>query len=145
MKIKSLTKLGTWVAAVILSGLASCSSGVSEEKLEGNWKGEDFQFVQSEGPNVVAMIDGGRELHEQSELLLKADGTYEIVVKEDIPNGEGVWRVIDGNLLQTISGSDTILYEVMDLSENRLVTKHQVAYETPMGNLAGEITLIYKR
>lgn len=125
--------------------LFSCTSGFDEEDLQGAWKGEDFQFVQSEGPNLVAMIDGGRELHTQSELILNADGTYEIRVNDTIINGEGNWSLKDGGIFETNDGNETVEYEVLELSDDSLITKHEVDYDTPMGKIAGTITLSYKR
>lgn len=142
---KLLAQVNGFLIVSTLAVLFSCTSGFEKEDLQGTWKGEDFQFVQSEGPNLVAMIEGGRELHTQSDLILNEDGTYEIRVKDDIINGEGTWTLEDGGIFQTNDGNETVEYEILKLSDDSLITKHEVDYETPMGKIAGTITLSYKR
>lgn len=125
--------------------MVSCSSGVEKDDLVGTWKGNDFQFVQTAGPDIVAMIEGGRDLHEKSELILEEDGTYQIQVKGEILNGEGTWDIENGAVLVTDDGDEVTSYEIVSISAQKLVTKHQVEFDTPMGKLAGTITQSYKR
>lgn len=143
---KDLKRFFVGLLVLVSVGLmVSCSSGVERDDLVGTWKGDDFQFVQSEGPDLVAMIEGGRDLHEKSELILNEDGSYKIQVNGEILNGEGTWDVEGGATLVTDDGNEVISYEIVSFTDDKLVTKHQVEFETPMGKLAGTITQSYKR
>lgn len=132
---------------VLMIGLFSCNMAVSQSELTGTWIGTDFQFEQTEGPDLSAMIEGGRALHEGGKLILNEDGSAKIVAGQGDMNGSGTFRFYDnGNLLiVTMEGGEETRYEVVSLTDEELITKHDVAMDTPMGKVAGTITLTYKR
>ena len=132
---------------VLMIGLFSCDMAISESELTGVWKGTEFKFEQTVGPDLVAMVEGGRELHINSKLALNEDGTVQITSGQGMVNGEGTWRFyVDGNvLIMNTNGGEETTYEVVKLTDTELITKHEVEFETPMGKLAGTITLEYER
>lgn len=131
---------------VLMIGLFSCNMALSQTDLTGVWNGTDFQFEQTAGPDMSAMIEGGRALHEGGKLNLKKDGTMEITSGKGEVNGTGVWKKVDEkNLLIHLSSGDVTHYEIVSATEKELITKHEVEFETPMGKLAGIITLTYTR
>ncbi len=132
---------------VLMIGLFSCNMAVSQSELTGTWIGTDFQFEQTEGPDLSAMIEGGRALHEGGKLILNEDGSAKIVSGQGDMNGSGTFRFYEnGNqLIMTMEGGEETSYEVVSLTDEELITKHDVAMDTPMGKVAGTITLTYKR
>lgn len=131
----------------LMIGLFSCDMAINQADLTGTWTGTEFQFEQSEGPDLSAMIEGGRALHEGGKLTLNEDGTMSITSGQGEMNGSGTYRFYtNGNILiTTMDGGEETSYGVISLSEEELVTKHDVAMDTPMGKVAGTITLTYKR
>ncbi|MBB6325543.1 hypothetical protein FHS59_001158 [Algoriphagus iocasae] len=131
---------------VLMIGLFSCNMAVSQSELTGTWTGTDFQFEQTEGPDLSAMIEGGRALHEGGKLMLNEDGTMEISTEKGEVNGSGVWKKVDDKtlLIHDKSGEVTY-YEIISATDKELITKHDVEMDTPMGKVAGTITLTYKR
>lgn len=129
---------------LILSiGVFSCSSDL-EEKLIGTWQGSDFLFHKTEGPDVVLTINGGLEQHLRSKLIFAEDGTYQKLVGE-YANGNGVW-LVDKDLLFTKGENDfEQVYKLVQVTDTKLVTRHEVTLETPDGDLIGEIILTYSR
>lgn len=124
--------------------LGSCE-GNTKEMLIGTWEGTDFDFEQSEGPDLSAMIDGGKELHINGQLILEEAGTYIITAAGGMINGKGTWEIKSGMLIMLDENGNEIMNTIEDLSGNELVTSNEVAMETPLGNIAGKITLKYSR
>lgn len=121
----------------------SCTSRL-EEKLKGEWKGSDFLFVKTEGPDLVATINGGLNQHLNSKLILNDDGTYEKRVGE-YDNGSGTWLLENDHLIATSESGSEIVYKLLKVTEDELVTVHQVSLDTPNGKLVGKITLSYRK
>ncbi|MBN3584677.1 M56 family metallopeptidase [Algoriphagus aestuarii] len=131
---------------VLMVGLFSCDMAMSQSELIGTWTGTEFQFDQTEGPDLTAMVEGGKALHKGGKLIINEDGTAEIVSGQGDINGSGTFRFYEnGNvLILTMNGEET-RHEVLELTDEKLVTKNEVAMDTPMGKVAGTITLTYKR
>ncbi|MBN7815998.1 M56 family metallopeptidase [Algoriphagus pacificus] len=129
---------------VLMIGLFSCDMAFSESELTGVWKGTEFKFEQTAGPDLVAMVEGGRDLHIQSRLALNEDGTVQITSGQGEMNGSGTWVLKENQIVVSMGGEDTY-YEILSLTDTELITKHEVEFETPMGKLAGTITLEYER
>lgn len=132
---------------VLMVGLFSCDLAMSQTDLMGVWKGTEFQFEQTEGPDMTAMIEGGRALHEGGRLILNEDGNFEIFAGQGDMNGSGTWKLSEDEdlLILTMNGDEETKYSIVSLSDEELVTKHEVEFESPMGKLAGIITLTYIR
>lgn len=124
--------------------LSSCG-GNTKEMLVGTWEGTDFDFDQSEGLDLSAMIDGGKELHINGQLILEETGTYIITSAGGMMNGKGTWEIKDGMLIMLDENENEVINTIEDLSEDELVTSNEVAMQSPLGNIAGKITLKYKR
>jgi len=124
--------------------LFSCKKDISESDLVGTWKGTEFRFDKTEGPDLVAMIGGGQELHERSRLSLNEDGTVQISYNQGDISLNGTWVLEGSRIIVTMSEEETT-YEILSLTDQEMITKHEVDYETPMGNLAGTIILEYRK
>lgn len=125
--------------------LISCSSGVDRPQLVGTWTGSDFEFEQTEGADMSAMIEGGKMLHVDGKLILEENGNYQILAGQGDMNGSGTWELGSDDILTTFDGQESTAYSIVSLTDQELITKHEVAFESPMGKLAGIITLTYKR
>lgn len=129
--------------AVLL--LFSCQIGGSAMKVQGIWSGTDFKFEQSEGPDLAAMVEGGKSLHVNGKLMLNENKTYQILDPSGTMNGKGIW-LLDGEVLKLIDErQNEVAYQVIKLNDSELVTKHEVNMETPMGVVAGTIVLTYSK
>ncbi|MBN7810533.1 lipocalin family protein [Algoriphagus sp. H41] len=130
---------------VAMLGLFSCQMGSSDEDLVGTWTGTDFEFEQTQGPDLPGVVEGGKNLHVDGKMVLNADKTYEIRDSSRTINGKGVWE-LDGSVLRTTDDKGNVIeYEVVSSSATKLVTKHHVSLETPMGVLEGTIVLSYEK
>ncbi len=128
----------------LMIGLFSCDMAGNNEKITGTWAGSDFSFEQTEGADMSAMIEGGKQLHLDGKLIISEDGTYKISVGQQ-ENGSGTWE-LKGDEFITIDGNgNKVIYKVEDLTDNQLVTVQEVKTDTPMGTIAGKITLTYSR
>lgn len=115
-------------------------------KLSGTWIGTEMEFEQAAGPDIKAMIEGGKSLHVDGKLVLNKDSHYQIEDPEGNINGEGKWESTNGNSFTTTAeNGETTNYKVVKLDRNQLVTEHQVQMETPKGEVKGKIVLYYKR
>ncbi len=122
------------------------SCGKSEkELLVGTWTGTDFKFDQTEGPNLSALVEGGKGLHMEGKMILEETGTYIITSPNDVINGKGTWKVKDGNLHMTDESGNEEIYSIVALDESQLITSNEVKMESPLGNIAGKITLTYEK
>tara|TARA_R110002072_G_scaffold105301_1_gene230135 strand:+ start:89818 stop:90288 length:471 start_codon:yes stop_codon:yes gene_type:complete len=128
---------------ILLFSMFSCG-GSLEGKLVGKWKGSDHMFVKGTGPDLVATIDGGLARHLTSTLNLNEDGTYQKLVGE-YDNGSGIWMLEDDNLVLLDNNGNELNYTLLKVTENELVTIHDVSMDTPSGELSGKITLSYTR
>ncbi len=131
--------------ALTATMLFSCGKS-TEEMLIGTWSGTDFKFDQTEGPNLAAMVEGGKGLHIDGKLILEETGTFIITSPEDMMNGKGTWEVKKDQLFM-INENDKkeVVYDILSVSDTQLITSNEVAMESPLGNIAGKITLTYKR
>jgi hypothetical protein len=61
-------------------------------------------------------------------------------------NGKGTWEVKKDQLFM-INENDKkeVVYDILSVSDTQLITSNEVAMESPLGNIAGKITLTYKR
>ncbi|MCS5489931.1 lipocalin family protein [Algoriphagus limi] len=125
--------------------LVSCSGGIQKEDLVGTWIGTDFNFEQSEGGEMAAMIEGGRMLHEDGRLELNENGTFRIFAGKGDLNGLGTWEIDGGDLVMNYDVGEVTRYEILSFTDKELVTKHEVEFESPLGKIAGIITLTYRR
>lgn len=130
------------VSMVII--LSACGKS-TEELVIGTWTGTDFDFEQTQGPSLGAMIEGGMDLHVRGKLILEETGTYIISSPDNVMNGKGVWEVKSDQLIMTDDMDNEVTYEILEISEEEMITLNEVAMETPLGNLAGKITLTYKK
>lgn len=130
---------------VLMIGLFSCDMAGGTKKIIGTWVGSDFSFEQTEGPDMAAMMEGGKQLHMDGKLVIRENGTYQIVVGQDDMNGSGVWKVEGDNFITTDARENVTVYEIKKLSDELLKTVHAVSMDTPMGTVAGTITLTYSR
>ncbi|MEB2777193.1 hypothetical protein SYJ56_17895 [Algoriphagus sp. D3-2-R+10] len=124
-------------------GLFSCTSGL-EGKLVGTWKGSDFLFQKTEGPDLVATINGGLERQLNSKLVLNENGTYEKLVGE-YDNGKGTWVLEDDQLITRGESGNELVYLLLKVTDKELIIRHDVSVDTPKGQLVGTITLSYLR
>ncbi len=125
--------------------LFSCGKS-TEEMLIGTWSGTDFKFDQTEGPDLVALVQGGKGLHIDGKLILEETGTFIITSPEDMMNGKGTWKVKkDQLIMKTENAKEEVVYDIVAISESQLITSNEVAMESPLGNIAGKITLTYKK
>ena len=132
------------ILSLILSlSMSSCTSGL-EKKLVGTWKGSDFLFVKTGGIDLVATINGGLDQHLKSKLILNEDGTYKKLVGE-YDNGSGTWELEDDKLITTGEDGNELIYTLLKVTDNELVTIHDVTIATPNGEQAGKITLSYSQ
>lgn len=118
-----------------------------EDQLIGLWEGTDFNFEQTEGPEInQAMIEGGRSLHEGGTFMLKNDKTYEIKDPSGKTNGQGTWSVKNGNVLVTkYTNGYVFQYQILELTDSKLITRSNDVTETPKGNAKINITLSYQK
>lgn len=145
MKKIKLSKWATIVVLLLISGsIISCGPG-EKELLIGTWQGSDFTFEQSEGPDLAAMIEGGKDLHLNGKLIIEETGTYIITSPDDMMNGKGTWELKDGMLVLLDDNENEVLNTIEEISEDLLVTSNEVAMETPLGNIAGKIMLTYEK
>ncbi|WP_192350640.1 M56 family metallopeptidase [Algoriphagus sp. Y33] len=129
----------------LMIGLFSCDMAGKDKKIIGTWMGKDFSFVQTQGPEITTMIEGGKQLHLEGRLIVRENGTYQIVVDQDDMNGSGVWKVEGDSFITTDTRENVVVYKIKELSDNTLVTAQEVKMDTPQGTVAGKITLTYKR
>jgi beta-lactamase regulating signal transducer with metallopeptidase domain len=130
---------------VLMIGLFSCDMTGMNKKIIGTWEGSDFSFEQSEGPEMTAMIEGGKQLHMDGRLIVRENGTYQITVGQDDINGSGVWKVEGNSFITTDARENEVFYEIIELIDNKLVTVQEVKMDTPQGTVAGKIILTYSR
>ena len=78
------------------------------------------------------------------EFNLNEDGTYQKLVGE-YDNGSGIWMLEDDNLVLLDNNGNELNYTLLKVTENELVTIHDVSMDTPSGELSGKITLSYTR
>ncbi len=130
---------------LLMIGLFSCDMATSQADLTGTWTGTEFQFEQSEGPDMAAMIEGGKSLHVDGKLTLNEDGTMSITSGQGDVNGSGTWELEDNTIVVTMYENEVTYYEIVSATDQELITNHEVEFETPMGKLAGIITLTYVR
>lgn len=134
-----------FIFTLLLTFLTSCGKS-TEELLVGTWSGTDFKFDQIEGPDLAAMVDGGKGLHIEGKLILEATGTYIITSPEDRMNGKGTWKVKkDQLIMKGENDKEEVVYDVLSVSDKQLITSNEVKMESPLGNIAGKITLTYKK
>ena len=125
--------------------LVSCGKS-TEEKLIGTWSGTDFKFDQTEGPDLAPMIEGGKGLHIDGKLILEETGTYIITSPEDMMNGKGTWKVDKDHLIMKGENNENeVVYDILDVTDKQLITSNDVSMESPLGAIAGKITLTYKK
>lgn len=125
--------------------LFSFQIGINEKKLEGTWKGSEFKFEQTLGPNLAAMVEGGKSLHVDGRLSLNKNKTYQILDPSGSMNGKGIWS-LDGKILKMIDERQNVVeYQIVEVNDSRLITKHKVETETPMGIVSGTIVLTYSK
>jgi hypothetical protein len=133
------------IASLVAILLISCGKS-TEEKLIGTWSGTDFKFEQSEGPDLAAMVEGGKGLHMDGKLILEQTGTFIITSPEDMMNGKGTWTVKNDQLImKRENDKEEVVYDILSISDEQLITSNNVAMESPLGNIAGKITLTYKK
>jgi len=145
MKNLIFRKSRGFLSLVLFLFLFSSCGGNAREMLIGTWEGTDFDFEQSEGPDLSAMIDGGKELHINGQLILEETGTYIITAAGGMMNGKGTWEIKDDMLIMLDENDNEVINTIEDLSDDELVTSNEVAMESPLGNIAGKITLKYKK
>ncbi len=125
--------------------LFSFQTQINENKIEGIWIGSEFKFEKTQGPNLEALVEGGRSLHIGGKLSLNENKTYQILDPTGSMNGQGIWD-LDGEVLRmTDEGQNVVEYQLVEVDNSTLVTKHEVSMETPMGMVAGTIMLTYSR
>ncbi len=125
--------------------LVSCGKS-TEEMLIGTWSGSDFKFDQTEGPDLAAMIEGGKGLHIDGKLILEETGTYIITSPEDMMNGKGTWKVEKDHLVMKGENDEKeVVYNILAISDEQLITANDVSMDSPLGAIAGKITLTYKK
>ncbi len=114
--------------------------------LVATWTGTEFNFKQTKGPDISAMIEGGKALHIGGQLSLTKDGSYTISDPEGKVNGRGTWEMKNSKSFSTTDEhGETTVYEILTLKDNMLVTQHKVSMDIPDGKVEGVITLTYKR
>src|SRR5690606_18457538 len=116
---------------ILILNLFCCTGGL-EAKLVGEWKGSDFLFLKTEGPDLVATVNGGLDQHLHSRLILKENGTYEKFVGE-YDNGKGTWKVKNDQLITTSENGNELIYTLLKVTGNELITNHEVTMDTPSG------------
>jgi hypothetical protein len=145
-KKRMIATLKNFLLLVLFTSIL-CSCGKStEELLIGTWSGTDFKFDQTEGPNLASMVEGGKGLHIDGKLILEETGTYIITSPEDRMNGKGTWKVKNDQLIMKgENDKKEVVYDILEISESQLMTSNDVAMESPLGNIAGKITLTYRK
>jgi len=114
--------------------------------LIGTWSGTDFKFDQTEGSDLAVIAEGGKGLHIDGKLILEETGTYIITSPEDMMNGKVTWKVKkDQLIMKTDNAKEEVVYDIVAISDSQLITSNEVAMESPLGNIAGKITLTYKK
>ncbi|MHA7128333.1 lipocalin-like domain-containing protein [Algoriphagus namhaensis] len=145
MKTKNLHGLYSFGLLLVLAfTLTSCGKS-PQELIVGTWSGTDFEFEQTQGPDMSAVVEGGRDLHLDGKMILEETGTYIISDPDNVMNGKGTWKINSDELVLTDDQKNEVVYELISISESKLVIMNEVAMETPMGNLAGKITLTYQK
>lgn len=125
--------------------LFSCQINNDKNKLLGVWTGSDFVVELPDNSDFAALVEGGKNLHIDGKMILNDDNTYQIQDPSSTVNGKGVWE-LDGEVLRTTDELDNVAeYKILKLDESTLVTEHSFNMETPMGVVAGNIMLTYKR
>lgn len=139
-----MRKLSRFIPVLfLLLSIFSCSGGL-EEKIVGVWKGSDFLFVKSSGPDLVATINGGLDRHVATIFEINENGTYQKHVG-DYDAGSGTWSLEDEALILIDDSRNIVNYKLLKLTDNELVTVHDVAMDTPEGEITGSLTLSYSR
>ncbi len=93
---------------------------------------------------MVATVNGGLDQHLNSKMILKEDGSYEMLIAT-YDNGKGTWEVdVDQLILSDESGNE-LIYKLLKVTDKELVTSHEVSIDTPSGEMSGKITLSYIR
>jgi|GEM_PF-716853 len=131
----------------MMSLLFSFDADVNQaKKLTGTWTGTEMVFEQSTGPDISAMIEGGKDLHINGKLVLNKDFSYVIKAPDGEINGNGTWNADNGSSFTTTdqNGEETT-YQVLILERNKMVTAHNVQMTTPQGAVKGKIILTYKK
>lgn len=126
----------------LMIGLFSCDMVGKDKEIIGTWVGSDFSFEQTEGPDMAAMIEGGKQLHIDGKLIVNEDGSYQIIVGQEM-NGSGTWKVEGDSFITSDNNGETVVYEIEELSSDQLITVQEVKMDTPLGTVAGTITLTY--
>jgi hypothetical protein len=131
--------------ALTATMLFSCGKN-TEKMLIGTWSGTDFKFDQTEGPDLAAVVEGGKGLHVDGKLILEETGTFIITSPEDMMSGKGTWKVTSDQLIMKAENAkEEVVYDIVAISDSQLITTNEVAMESPLGNIAGKITLTYKK
>ena len=134
----------TAFAAFLIFSVVACGPS-NKELIVGTWTGTDFSFEQTEGPDLADLVKGGEQLHINGKLILEETGTYIISTADDVINGKGTWEIKGDEFTMIDEQDNEVVYEIIDLSKAEMTTLHEVKMETPLGNLAGKITLTYKK
>ena len=132
-----------FLLVLLFASFFSCNGGL-EDTLIGSWSGSDFLFQRTEGPDLVATVNGGLDQHLHSKFIIKDDGTYEKLV-DDYDNGNGIWELRNDSLIIRSDNGNQLKYKLLKVTEKELVTVHDVTFSTPPGEIKGKITLTYTR
>ena len=134
------------VIGLLLALFAFNFQGISQQDLEGTWTGTNLSFKQTQGPDVSAVVEGGKALHIGGILILNNNNTYQIKAPSGSINGEGNWKMDTADTFSTTdSQGNATTYKIVSLESEKLVTTHKVSMDTPDGKVMGEITLSYNR
>ena len=138
------TKLKFQIALLVFAiGLAWSFN--QKNDLLGEWQGTAFKFEQKEGPEIPAIVEGGRAMHLQSKLQLNPNKTYQMINPDGSMNGKGIWKIEENSLILTDERQNEVSYEILKNTSNQLITAHEVGMDTPSGKVAGRILLTYGR
>ncbi len=130
---------------VMMLGIMSWNMAEPVEKVTGTWVGSDFEFTLNEGPDLKEMVEGGKNLHLDGKLILNQNKTYQILDPSGTMNGEGKWSLGGMVLILDDHNGNATEYQIEEVTDNQMITTHQVSAETPMGKVSGTIRLTYMK
>jgi len=104
---------------------------------------------QSEGPDLAAMVEGGKGLHMNGKLILGGKLALSSLLGPGriLMNGKGTWKVRKINDHEIDELPRKVVYDYCsDFKILKLISpRTEVAMKVPLGNICGKITLTYQK
>ncbi|NVK27628.1 MAG: lipocalin family protein [Flavobacteriia bacterium] len=128
-----------WMGILLLT--ASCATDTPNvDDLKGAWKGHSVK-VKSSDPNLQSVYRNQYKLHETSILSFSENKTYRFQELTTHTTSDGHWK-LEGDKLMISNFGDTLVYKIVSLSEDSLITSNMLKFNDGSNGEKSEIEVI---